>query len=424
MFYDTLVVKQKECPPSCTLCMDACNKRDGNIFGSAIYKNNLPEANYHSVLLCNQCSQPECLNICPMDAIRRNDFGVVTVDNKKCIGCGLCTLACQYGGIHLDTKKKKSYKCDMCDGEPACSVACPNGVLVNQKANDIVAKLGEDVSSPGLPFCAGCLMELLARFTLRVLGKNIVLFGAPSCCVIGGRAQVPFYGTLMTNLASSMTGVKRYYQRIGKDVTCVALAGDGSTADIGFQVLSAAAERGENIVYICYDNEGYMNTGIQRSSTTPLGSWTTTTQVGPKKRGKKEAPKNIPLLMAAHEIPYTATATMSDLDDYARKLQKAVEASKEGLAYLHVLCPCPTGWKSSTEEAIELCRAAVETNYFPLWEAEYGEIRLTHEESQPKTINEFIKYMGRFSHFNEEEVEHIQAYVDNRYKKLKKLSTL
>lgn len=422
MFYDTLIVSQRSCPESCTLCVDACAKRAGDGYGPVIQKIDVAEKGYHTVLLCNQCSRPECVGICPTGALSRSTSGVVVVDSERCIGCGLCRVTCPYGGIYLDTVQKKAYKCDMCAGSPVCVEACPHGILSYKQTRRLVGQLGEDVLSPGLPFCAGCLMELLSRFTLEALGKNIVLFGSPGCSVLGGRCTVAYYGCLMTNIASSMTGVKRYLDRINQEATCVGIVGDGATADIGFQVLSGAAERGEKILYICYDNEAYMNTGIQRSSTTPLGSRTTTTQVGKLGRGKRNVPKNVPLLMAFHEIAYVATATLSHLEDYAAKLKKAQAATREGMAYIHVLCPCPTGWRSATENPLEVCRAAVETNYFPLWEAEYGEIRLTHKEKHAKSINNFTKLMGRFSHLTGEEIDRLQEYVDHRYKKLTSLA--
>ncbi len=424
MYYDALTVNHKNCPPACKLCVEACRGRSDGGGEAVIQKMDLPEENFHSVLLCNQCSQPECSQICPAGAIGRSSAGVVTIDREVCIGCGLCTLACPYGGIFLNLPQKKAGKCDLCGGNPKCAQICPYGILEVKKAKPIAEQLGEDLLSPGLPFCAGCLMELLSRFTLQVLGKDIILFGAPSCGVLGERCQVAYYGCLMTNVPSSMTGVKRYFDRIHQEVTCVAFVGDGTTADVGFQVLSAAAERGEKILYICYDNEGYMNTGIQRSSTTPLSSWTTTTQVGLKGRGKKNAPKNVPLLMAFHEIPYVATATLAFLEDYAVKLKKARAALKDGMAYIHVLTPCPTGWRSSPDKTLELCRAAVESNYFPLWEAVYGAIRFTHEVPYPKPIHEFTQLMGRFSHLSGAELHNLQEYTDQRYAKIKRIIEL
>jgi pyruvate/2-oxoacid:ferredoxin oxidoreductase beta subunit len=202
----------------------------------------------------------------------------------------------------------------------------------------------------------------------------------------------------------------------------VAFVGDGATADIGFQPLSGAAERRENIIYICYDNEGYMNTGIQRSSTTPPGAWTTTSPVGEFSRGKEYPRKNMPLIMVAHGVSYVATASIAYLEDYVQKLTKAMKV-KDGLAYIHLYSPCPTGWRSSPENALSLARLAVETNYFTLWEAEYGEIRLTQEISHPKPVSEFTKLIGKFSHFGEEELAQFQKLVDSEFMLIKNLVT-
>jgi phenylglyoxylate dehydrogenase beta subunit len=425
MYNDCLVASQNNCPPDCTACIEACrkNRKDGSKAG--ITKMDCPEVDFHNILFCNQCSQPECSSVCPTGALSRSsEAGVVRLENVRCIGCGLCTLACAYGGVSLDTETRKAFKCDLCGGDPACSKACPSGILQNKRAGSLTTQLGEDLLSPGLPFCAGCLMELFCRFTLKILGKEVILFGAPSCSILSGKSNVAFYGSLMTNGAASMCGVRRYYSHIQEEVICVGMFGDGATADIGFQGLSSAAERGEKILYICYDNEAYMNTGIQQSGTTPQSTWTTTTQVGTVDKGKRNTPKNIPLLMAMHEITYTATANLAYLEDYASKLKKAEEAVKEGMAYIHVLTPCPTGWRSSTEEALQVSRVAVETNYFPLWEAEYGQIRLTHMEPYPKPIQEFTKLMGRFAHLSAEGINDLQVQVDQKYNLIKGLTKI
>lgn len=414
MYNPTLNVLSRSCPPSCNLCEEACIKcsKDGI---SRLTRISIPEMGVETVHMCNQCSNPDCLSICPSGALQMNESGTVVCDTGRCIGCGLCSLACQYGGIHLNAEKKKASKCDMCGGKPECAAACPYGILENIDANTLTPYLDSDIMSNGTPYCGGCLMEMLVRFTLRVLGRNIVLVGSPACCVVGGRCDVAHYGALMTNASSSLTGLTRYYKKAGRDVTCVAICGDGSTSDIAFQVLSAAAERDEKFIYICYDNEAYMNTGIQRSGTTPQGSWTTTTHVGPANRGKKQEPKNVPLLMAFHDIPYTATASLAFLEDYAQKLLKAKEASREGLAYLHVLAPCPTGWKSNPADVFKLSRLAVDTNYAPLWEARYGKFSFTHRVEHPRPISEFIREMGRFSHLSKDETDLIQRNIDKRY---------
>lgn len=418
---NTLIIGENNCPSTCRLCVEACSQRTTKA-PVVIEKIDLPEMDFHSVLTCNQCSQPECVDVCPTGALSKLGNGTVVLDQTFCVGCNICNLVCPYRGINLQETGNKVAKCDLCSDDPQCVKACPEGIISYGKAGVIAGKLDEDLLSPGMQLCAGCGVELLDRFTIRTLGKNIVLFSAPSCNVMSSRVRAPHYGTLMTNPSSTACGVSRYFQYIGKDTICVAIIGDGGTADLGFGMLSGVAERGEKIIYICYDNEAYMNTGIQRSSRTPTGGWTNTTPVGSVGRGRQGIPKNVPLLMAFHGIRYTATASIAYLEDYMQKLLKAKEAVKEGMVYLHVICPCPTGWKSKTEDTVELARLAVETNYFPLWEAENGNIRLTHEVSNPRPTEEYIKLMGRFSHFTEEETQQLQEYVDKSFEYLKRLS--
>lgn len=288
----------------------------------------------------------------------------------------------------------------------------------------------EDPFAAGLSCCAGCPLELALRFIGKVLGrKDLVITGTPSCSNpvimgqnVGAWHMLPSYGTLMTSAASNATGLSRYYRKTRQEATVICFNGDGTAADIGFQNLSGAAERNEHFIYICYDNEGYMNTGVQRSSTTPAGARTATTPVGPKRRGKPTRRKNLPLLMAMHWIPYAATATLSHLEDFAEKLLKAKKKKEEGLAYLHLFCPCPTGWGVPSELAIELCRNAVRTNYFPLWEAEHGIVRLTHEVKKPRPVAEYLKPIKKFSHLTAEEQDRIQEDVDFDYAFLRHLA--
>ncbi len=421
MLNNTLAVSKRNCPLSCSLCVEACGQRSGADIGPVIEKIDLPEVGFYSVLTCNQCSLADCLSVCPTGALSRSAAGTVVLDADRCVGCNICNLVCPYGGINPSNYGVKLQKCDHCGDDPKCSQACPNDILTFKKAGAVLEQMEEDLLSPGLPYCAGCAMELLDRQTLRIVGKDIVLFGAPSCNVLSSKAKVPYYGTLMTNVASSATGVSRYFRKINKDTICLAIIGDGATADLGFGQLSAAAERGERILYICYDNEAYMNTGIQRSSTTPFGSWTNTTQVGSRGRGRQGAPKNVPLLMVFHNIEYVATATLAYPEDYARKLIKAKEAVKRGMAYIHVLTPCPTGWKYEPENTIEVSRAAVETHYFPLWETENGVIKFTHEVKNPAPIEKFTGLMKRFAHLSAEEIAQLQEYVDKSYAQVKRV---
>ncbi|HSW57200.1 MAG TPA: thiamine pyrophosphate-dependent enzyme [Dehalococcoidales bacterium] len=287
----------------------------------------------------------------------------------------------------------------------------------------------EDQFSPGLAWCPGCTLEILARYAPKVLGKDMVVFGCPCCSApilfgqnMGAWHKLASMGCLMTGVPSSATGVARYYRKIGKEATIVCWTGDGGAADVGFQPLSGAAERAENIIYICYDNEGYMNTGVQRSSGTPKGAATTTTPVGKKWLGKPTHSKYMPLVMLMHQPAYVATATVSHLDDLVRKLEKAKEKKNEGFVYLHVYAPCPVGSRMESDSVIQVCRTAVNTNYFPLWEAENGKLRMTHEVAKPKPVGELLKMAGKFSHMKEEAINDLQQVVNERYSLIKYLS--
>ncbi|MBS7526183.1 4Fe-4S binding protein [Fusibacter paucivorans] len=422
MANNTLVIDKKACPSDCQVCIGACAARENGHGMAVIEKIDLPEKNYHTVSTCNQCSVCECIDVCPTGAMTREKDGFVALDPDKCIGCGLCNMMCPYGGIFSSPSAHQSMKCDGCGGNPVCVPDCPEDILSYKKANEIFRSFEvKDRLSLGLQFCAGCTMELVNRTVMKVLGNDVVLFGAPSCNVMSSRGEFAYYGTLMTNVASSASGVSRYFKKIGRDTICLAIIGDGATADIGFGALSAAAERNERILYICYDNEAYMNTGIQRSGTTPFGSWTNTTQISDLDRGKSVTAKDVPILMAEHGIPYAATATLGYMEDFVEKLKKAKEAVKTGMAYIHVLAPCPTGWKSDTSIAVDVTRDAVQTNYFPLWECENGNYHFTHVEKHAKPIEAFTKNMKRFSHMSEEEVELLQKFVDKGYKKVKRL---
>ncbi len=287
----------------------------------------------------------------------------------------------------------------------------------------------EDQFAGGVALCSGCALELTLRITAKVLGKNTVIVGTPSCSApvlhgqnIGAWHKLAYFACHMTGVASSATGLARYYRRIGQDVNIVCFTGDGCAADVGFQPLSGAAERNENIIYLCYDNEGYMNTGIQRSSTTPLGAATTTTPAGVAGRGKETPAKNMPLIMAMHGIPYVATATLSHMEDFVKKLRQAEEARKKGFAYLHVFSPCPVGWGTDSALTIQICRTAVRTNYFPLWEAENGRFRLTQAVANPRPIAEYTRLIGKFRHLSEAELTRFQEDVNANFAFLRHLT--
>jgi len=281
----------------------------------------------------------------------------------------------------------------------------------------------EEFMSPGHLACQGCGASLAMRLALKGLGQRTIVC-IPACCwaVIDGpfphsSLDIPIYHCAFETAASSASGVRAGLDMVGDTETAVlAWAGDGGTFDIGLQALSGAAERNDDIIYTCYDNEAYMNTGIQRSSATPVGAWTTTT---PVKHYKKERKKDIIGIMAAHGIPYIATASVAYPEDIVKKFKKAREI--KGTRFIHVFAPCPAGWKSRPEDTIKLARLAVQTGYFPLFEIENGEkwtLNLKVKERKP--IAEYLKLQGRFRHLKEEEIEMIQKEVDERWAKILK----
>lgn len=426
--YDSLKIEYGACPPDCFACQETCAAERGKARIRAIRN-----PGFSSVTTCNQCANPKCTELCPTGAITKatND-GIVRLDDAKCVGCGLCTLACPYGGVFFDLRSATAVKCDLCDGKPACVKACKYGILsfISNRSLDAYLEV-EDRFFPGSSLCAGCTAELGLRLAMRVLGKDYILGSAASCSSLMLVAMADMVACKVPNVFCSMTstpavlaGIKRYYEKIGRDVKVVAYLGDGSASDAGFQSLSGAAERGEKMICICYDNEAYMNTGIQRSGTTPLGAWTNTSPVGKLGKGKDKPSKYMPLVMAFHGIPYVATATVAFLEDYFQKLAKAKEAVKEGLVYIHLLVPCPTGWRAPADSVIELSRMAVETNYFPLWETEGGKFRLTYRPREPKPVREFTKMMGRFSHLDGDGLQKLQEFTNSRFALIEALTRI
>jgi pyruvate ferredoxin oxidoreductase beta subunit len=202
-----------------------------------------------------------------------------------------------------------------------------------------------------------------------------------------------------------------------QEIRIVAMAGDGATSDIGLQALSGAMEREHNFLYICFDNEAYMNTGVQRSSATPYGASTTTSPAGKVSIGQVTWKKNMPAIAAAHDIPYVATACPSYPFDLMAKVAKG--ATTPGPAYIHILSPCPTGWRFATDLAIKIGRLAVETGIFPLYEVENGTYRLNLDFSKLRPVADYMKLQGRFRHLSEDIINEIQQRVDAEYTKLK-----
>jgi len=281
----------------------------------------------------------------------------------------------------------------------------------------------EEYVGSGNLACQGCGANLALRYVLKALGLRTILC-IPACCwaVIDGAfphscVSVPIFHCAFETAASSATGVKAGLEMIGDhETTVVAWAGDGGTFDIGLQALSGAAERNDNIIYVCYDNEAYMNTGIQRSSATPYGAWTTTT---PVKFFKDQPKKDIDAIMAAHSIPYQATASIAFPEDLIKKMKKARDI--KGTRFFHIYAPCPTGWKSRPEDAVKLARMVVQNGIFPLYEVEHGEkYTLNIKVKDKKPIDDYFKLQGRFRHLKPEHLQAIQAEVDRQWARLLK----
>jgi len=279
-----------------------------------------------------------------------------------------------------------------------------------------------ELMEPGHLACPGCGASLAMRLVLKALGPKTVVT-LPACCwsIIAGpwpqsSLKVPLFHTAFETGASAASGIKAALMARGDtETTVIAWAGDGGTFDIGFQALSGAAERNEDILYVCYDNEAYMNTGIQRSSATPWGAWTTTTPAGhPESHPKKD----ILAILAAHRVPYAATATVAYPDDLMAKVTKA--RATRGMRFLHLLAPCPPGWKSNDEETIALARMAVQTKVFPMMEVENGERWRFTMEHRGDPVKPYLQKQGRFKHLKEADYAMIQAQVDARWASLEK----
>lgn len=280
----------------------------------------------------------------------------------------------------------------------------------------------DEFMTPGHVACAGCGASLSMRLALKALGKQTVLV-IPACCwsVIPGVwpmscLEVPVLNTAFASTGATVSGLKAAFRKRGLDDICVmGWAGDGGTFDIGIQSLSGAAERNEDIIYVCYDNEAYMNTGIQRSAATPVGAWTTTT---PVENFKSEPKKDIDAIMIAHNIPYFATATAAYPNDLIDKFKKA--RSVKGTKFIHLLCGCTPGWRIAGNMTVETMRQAVLSNLFPLYEVENGDVfRQTVIPEEAVSVEKYLSLQGRFSHLRREEIEAFQISVNDNFNKLK-----
>lgn len=282
--------------------------------------------------------------------------------------------------------------------------------------------------------CQGCGEVLALRQVAKAIGTPMIAVSATGCMEIISSPfpqtawNVPWIHVAFENAAAVAAGVESGLKILvdkgripKKEIKVVAFAGDGGTADIGLQALSGAMERGHNFVYVCLDNEAYMNTGIQRSSSTPYGAMTTTSPAGKVTPGQTTWKKNLPAIMAAHNIPYVATASPAYYLDLMNKAKKA--SLIKGPAYLHIYSSCPTGWRHGADLAIMVSRLVVETNIFPLYEIEEGRYTI-RKNNQPKPVEEYFKTQRRFAHMTPDMLKTIQDRADRDYQRLLQMEGL
>jgi len=304
----------------------------------------------------------------------------------------------------------------------------PKGMTLKELSNK------EVLLSSGHRMCAGCGAPTIVKMVLLACDYPVIAANATGClevstCISDYTAwKIPWIHNAFENAAATLSGVETMYRalkkqgKIDKEIKFIAFGGDGGTYDIGLQSLSGAMERGHDMLYICYDNGAYMNTGIQRSSATPYGADTTTRPAGSVVQGKTEIRKNLTKIMAAHNIPYAAQASPSHWSDLMNKVRKALAI--EGPKFMNIISSCNRGWRSRTDDAITLTRIAVETCYWPLYEIEDGILKVTFEPKEKKPVTEFLKAQGRFKHLfkpeNEWILKKIQDDIDKEWERLKK----
>lgn len=288
--------------------------------------------------------------------------------------------------------------------------------------------------APGHRACAGCVPMIAFQQVMRSVEGHVVVGCATGCMEVITTIypytawNIPFIHNAFENSAATVSGVEAAYRSLKKqgkitdDIKFIAFGGDGGTYDIGLQSLSGAMERGHNMLYVCYDNEAYMNTGIQRSSATPFAADTKTAPVGKVEQGKKQFPKNLTEIIVAHNVPYAAQTSVHNWRDLNRKVEKAL--SIQGPTFINILAPCPPGWRFAGEEGIDIAKIAVDTCFWPLYEVENGAYKVTYKPKEKLPLVEWLKPQGRFRHLLKDENKHLlemaQVELDRRWEELLK----
>jgi pyruvate ferredoxin oxidoreductase beta subunit len=289
--------------------------------------------------------------------------------------------------------------------------------------------------TPGHRLCAGCGASIIVRQVLAAIDDPVVIANATGCLEVATTVypytawQVPWIHSAFENASATVSGVEAAYRSLVRqnkipeqNIKFITFGGDGATYDIGLQSLSGALERGHQFLYVCYDNGAYMNTGTQRSSATPCGAYTTTSPVSGSVLGKQEPSKDLTHIIAAHGIPYVAQAAPSRWRDLMKKTRKAIQCG--GPAFMNVLSSCNRGWRHGTDETVEVTQLAVDTCYWPLYEVEHGEWRLTYRPTKKLPVEEWLVRQGRFDHLfdpgNHYMIDELQRLVDRRWARLLK----
>jgi NADPH-dependent glutamate synthase beta subunit-like oxidoreductase/pyruvate/2-oxoacid:ferredoxin oxidoreductase beta subunit/NAD-dependent dihydropyrimidine dehydrogenase PreA subunit len=358
-----------------------------------------------------------------------------------CITCGRCVTACPTGALTFNNRALRSYEVDesRCIVCRQCVDVCPVDALTETNVFEDARRKWHELAAQasklagGHRMCAGCGAPAIVRMVLQATSDPIVVAAATGCLEVSTTIYPytswtgSYIHTAFENAAATLSGVETAFRSLKKqgkledNIKFVAFGGDGGTYDIGLQSLSGAMERGHHMLYVCYDNGAYMNTGFQRSGATPVGAWTTTSPVGKDQQGKIENRKNLTDIMIAHGIKYVAQASPHDPRDLVRKAAKAL--ATDGPTFLNVISPCPRGWRSDGAETIALAREAVNTCYWPLFEVVDGEYRLTYRPKEKLPLIPWLKKQGRFAHLfkgGADNLQNIQDWVDDEWRKLLK----
>ncbi|OPY34533.1 MAG: Ketoisovalerate oxidoreductase subunit VorB [Methanomassiliicoccales archaeon PtaU1.Bin124] len=267
--------------------------------------------------------------------------------------------------------------------------------------------------------CPGCGVAIAVKNIMRILGPDTTVYVPASCLIVFSALyptsafRNPFLFTAFENTGAVITGIKAAQRRRGVQGNVVGFAGDGGTFDIGLQAMSGAAERGEDVLYVCLDNEAYMNTGIQRSGATPFGAWTTTSPVGKVRQGKRQMKKDIMDIVIANQPAYAATLSIAHFSDFIKKVDKAKRM--KGFRFLHVLTPCVPGWKTESIRSVELARLAVETGMWTLYEWEFGEARSTYRPKEMRPVTDYLMPQGRFRHMSKDDLNLLQRWLCEKW---------